>query len=87
MNNVNRQIAEFHAAARRRKAMVYAVAAVVLIALGVVVGIITFMAYEGGDPVPVKAIAGGAVLVVAGLSAAWGAYLLATGRINDIEHD
>ena len=90
MSDIDKEIAEFHAAARRRKAVIYGIAAVLLIALGAVVLVVAFLGSEGGElhgRFPVKVIAGGAALVFAGLAAAWAAFRIGTGQVNDVDYD
>ena len=90
MSDIDKEIEAFHAAARRRKAIIYAVAAVLLIALGGVVLVVAFMGIDSGEVggrVPVKVIAGGAGLVFAGLAAAWSAFRIGTGMVNDVDYD
>ena len=73
--NDDAAIAEFHAAAKRRRRRIMAITALVCIAIGAVVLLITFTADENmdgtaGGRYEVKTIAAGIAFVVAGLGAA-----------------
>lgn len=91
MSDIDKEIAEFHAAARRRKAIIYGVAAVLLIGLGGLILVIAFSAGAGEEVVgprySVRVIVGGAAMVLAGLSAAYNAYRIGSGQVNDVDYD
>ncbi len=94
MSDIDQQIAEFHAAGRRRKAIIFGISGVVLIALGVVCLVISFAATGGGDNgeysqtttrYPIKVIVGGIACIIGGISSCYNAYRLASGQINDVD--
>lgn len=90
MSDIDRQIAEFHAAGRRRKAIIFGISGVLLLALGVVCLVISFVA-GGADGefvqtrYPIKIIVGGIACIIGGASSCYNAYRLATGEINDVD--
>lgn len=84
-------IAEFHRAARRRKAVVFAVAGLVALVGGI--GAIVLSVIAGGEIDTVtrtgpryeaRTILLGIALVAAGGWMCWNAFRLGSGRINDV---
>lgn len=78
-------IAEFHRAARRKKAWVFGVAAAFCLAIGIVVVVIGVYAGAPAVGFEVRAVVAGVVLIVAGLGAALSSFRLATGQVDDAE--
>jgi len=85
-------IAEFHRAARRRKALIFAIAGVVAIAGGIAAVLLTIFA--GGEPDPmtgrtngyeVRSFILGAALIGAGGWMCFNSYRIGSGQIADIE--
>jgi hypothetical protein len=85
IENIDEAIAEFHRAARKKKAMVFGVAAVFAIAIGILVLVIGVTVEAPATRYEVKTLFLGGALVVAGLGAALSAYRLATGEVDDAE--
>jgi len=94
VSDIDRQIAEFHAAGRRRKAIIFGISGVLLIAIGVACLVISFVATGGGDDeyaqttttrYPFKIIVGGIACIIGGISSCYNAYRLASGQINDVD--
>ena len=85
IENIDAAIAEFHRAARRKKAMVFGVAAVCAIAIGVLLLVIGVFVEAPAARYEVKTLFLGGALVVVGLGAALSAYRLATGQVDDAE--
>jgi len=90
MTDIDQQIEEFHRAARRRKAIIFAVSGVLMLALGVVLLVISFVA-GGGDEVrgryPIKVIVGGLAFVLGGISSGYNAYRVGSGQVNDVDSE
>ncbi|HZJ67771.1 MAG TPA: hypothetical protein VFD36_29910 [Kofleriaceae bacterium] len=78
-------IAEFHRAARRKKAWVFGVAAAFCLAIGITVVVIGVYAGAPDGAIEGRAVVAGVVLIVAGLGAARSSYRLATGQVDDAE--
>ena len=81
-------IAEFHRAARRRKAIIFAVAGVVAFFGGLAAVVLSFMAEDaagGGGRIEGRTLILGGVLMGSGAWAAWQAFRIGSGQINDIE--
>ena len=91
MSDIDKEIAEFHNAARRRKAVIYAVAGALMIAVGAVILVVAFWAGDSSGlqstRYPVKIIAAGGAFVVFGLTALYNAYRIGSGQVNDVEYD
>ncbi len=89
--NDDAAIAEFHAAARRSKARVYAIAGILGILIGIVAIIVTFAAAEatamGGSRYEFRILAFGFGFVGAGLFGLFQAWRIGTGRANDYDYD
>jgi hypothetical protein len=85
IEDVDAAIAEFHRAARKKKATVFGVASVFAIAIGVIVVLIGFSVEAPAAPYEIRAVFAGGILIVAGLGAAVSAYRLATGQVDDAE--
>jgi len=90
MTDIDAQIEEFHRAARRRKAIIFGISGVLMLALGAVLLVISFVA-GGGDEVrgryPIKVIVGGIAFVIGGLSSCYNAYRIGSGQVNDVDSD
>jgi len=78
-------IAEFHRAARMKKAWVFGVAAAFCLAVGIVVVVVGFTVGAPAVGYEIRAVVAGAVLIVAGLGAALSSFRLATGQVDDAE--
>ena len=81
-------IAEFHRAARKRKALIFAIAGVVAFFGGLAAVVISFMAEDvsgGGGRFEARTLVLGGVLMGSGAWAAWQAYRIGSGQISDIE--
>jgi len=91
MNDIDQQIAEFHRAGRRRKAWIFGISGVLMLALGIVLLVASFAV--GGDEdvnrgrYPVKIIVGGLAFVFGGLSSCYNAYRVGSGQVNDVDSD
>ena len=81
-------IAEFHRAARRRKAVIFAVAGVVAFFGGLAAVVLSFMAEDvggSGGHFEGRTLLLGGVLMGSGAWAAWQAFRIGSGQINDID--
>lgn len=91
MSDFDQQIAEFHAAGRRRKAWIFGISGVLMLVLGI--GILVFcFTISGEDEIgsgrfPVKVLVGGIAFVVGGLSSCYNAYRVGSGQVNDVDSD
>jgi hypothetical protein len=85
IENIDVAIEEFHRAARKKKAVVFGVASVFAVAIGVVVMLIGFYAEVPRVGYEIRAVVAGGILAVAGLGAAVSCYRLATGQVDDAE--
>ncbi len=89
MSDIDQQIAEFHRAGRRRKAWIFGISGVLMVALGVVLLVVSFTV--GGDDevnrgrYPVKVIVGGVAFLFGGLSSCYNAYRVGSGQVNDVD--
>jgi hypothetical protein len=83
----DRAIEEFHRAARKRKAVIFAVAAVICLATGI--GAVAIALTSDGDPAGgrfrLKALVVAGGLIVAGVFSAVAAYRIGSGQIDDID--
>ena len=89
MSDIDQQIAEFHAAGRRRKAWIFGISGVLMLALGVVILVVSFI-ISGEDDYghghyPVKVIVGGLAFLVGGISSCYSAYRIGSGQVNDVD--
>ena len=91
MSDIDQQIAEFHEAARRRKAWIFAISGVLMLAIGVGLLIVCFTVSSEQDfgrvRYPVKIIVVGVAFVVGGLSSCYNAYRVGSGQVNDVDSD
>jgi O-antigen/teichoic acid export membrane protein len=94
MSDIDKEIAEFHAAARKRKAVIFGVSGVLMLAIGIAVLLMTFLVTGGGDEdsgvsfsvrYPVKVIVVGIAFVLGGLTSCYNAYRVGSGQVNDVE--
>ncbi len=88
MTDLDAEIAEFHRAARKRKARVFAVAAVVSILIGVAAIIVSVTVTEPDAPgvakhYEIRTVLVGIGFVVFGVFSAVNAYRIGTGQIDD----
>jgi hypothetical protein len=85
--NDDAAIAEFHNAARKRKAVIFGVAAAVAILAGAAALVVAFSATPTAGPAryEIRVILAGGAMIVAGLGMALTSYRIATGKILDAE--
>lgn len=88
-NNDDAAIAEFHAAARRRQVRIFAIAAFLCVAIGIVILVVTFFAASGtrnndvtrtGARFEGRTIVAGIAFVCAGIGMGWKAIRTARGE-------
>ena len=81
------EIAAFHRAARKRKAIIFAIAALVSFAVGAIALAIALTAEtpEGAGRAEIRVLALAIVLMVAGVWCAVAAYRIGTGQIADVD--
>ena len=86
MSDIDAEIAEFHRAARRRKAWIFGIAGTLSIALGIAILAVWYSSiepqYHYGEG---RVLFGGIAFVLSGLGMAWNAYRIGSGRINDVD--
>lgn len=88
MDNVDAEIAEFHRAARRRKAVIFGVAAAVMIAVGLAalaLGLLAPGLDRGVIIYDLRVIVVGAAVLIAGIGSAIKAFRVGTGRVLDVD--
>ncbi|MDB4956208.1 MAG: hypothetical protein JWO36_3777 [Myxococcales bacterium] len=85
--NDDAAIAEFHNAARKRKAVIFAVAAVLTILAGAAALLVAFTATPEAGPArgEIRVILLGGAMIVAGIASAITSYKIATGKILDLD--
>jgi len=81
------EIAAFHRAARKRKAVIFAIASVVSFAVGVMALLVAFTAEapDGSARYEVRVMVLGGILIAAAVWAAVAAYRIGTGQIADVD--
>lgn len=78
-------IDEFHRAARKRKAWIFGIAALVSVVVGVIALVIAFSVDVDGGRFEIRAFVASVALIGAGLSMGYNAYRIATGQITDVD--
>jgi O-antigen/teichoic acid export membrane protein len=91
VNDIDQQIAEFHAAGRKRKAWIFGISGALMLALGIVLLVVCFT-LGGEDELgrsryPIKIIIGGIAFVLGGISSLYNAYRVGSGQVNDVDSD
>jgi hypothetical protein len=85
VNPDDAEIEAFHRAARKRKAWIFGIAAIVSILAGAGALVVAFSVDVDGGRFEVRAFAASVALIVAGVGMGYNAYRIGTGQIADVD--